>query len=63
MALSQELIGFLACPRCKGEVYSCIEVPGLICPACRLKYPVRDGIPVMLIEEADVVGGDQHANE
>jgi uncharacterized protein len=52
MALSPELLAILACPRCKGDVEPTGEGSFLVCPACRLKYPVCDGIPLMLIEEA-----------
>lgn len=55
MALSQESLNILACPRCKGEIRSSVDGAGLICPSCRLKYPVRDGIPVMLLDEAETV--------
>lgn len=63
MALLKELIELLACPRCKGEIRGSVDGSGLICPVCRLKYPVRDGIPVMLIEEAEVEKGDQRVDE
>lgn len=63
MALSKELLDHLACPRCKGEVRISVDGYGLICPACRLAYPVRDGILVMLVEEAEDYGADQHGNE
>lgn len=53
MALSNELLAVLACPGCKGEVRSAEDGSGLICPTCRLKYPIRDEIPVMLIDEAE----------
>ncbi|CAG0962421.1 Trm112 family protein [Geobacter sp.] len=56
MALSIDLLKILACPRCRGEVCSADDGSGLICPACRLKYPVRDGIPVMLADEAEHIG-------
>jgi len=40
----------LACPRCKGEL---VESGGeILCPACRLAFPVCDGIPVLLVEQA-----------
>jgi len=54
MPLSKKLLEVLACPKCKGELeYKCTEKEeSLICHKCRLLYPVRDGIPVMLIEEA-----------
>ncbi|ABA88511.1 protein of unknown function DUF343 [Syntrophotalea carbinolica DSM 2380] len=52
MAISQELLEILACPQCKGAVRQ-VEAPeSLICDRCCLKYPVEDGIPVMLVEEA-----------
>ena len=52
MALSQDLIDILACPRCKGDVHLNERKDGLICPACKLVYPIKDDIPVMLVEEA-----------
>ncbi len=56
MALSKELLDILACPRCKGELELLSGESGLICHACRLKYPIRDDIPVMLVEEAERFG-------
>ncbi len=52
MALSKELLEIIACPKCKGEVKLRGEGDALVCDACRLAYPVRDDIPVMLIDEA-----------
>ncbi len=56
MALSKELLDILACPQCKGELVLLADDSGLICHACRLKYPIRDDIPVMLVEEAERFG-------
>ena len=55
MALDKDLLDILACPQCKGELTLTPEQDGLICAACKLKYPVRDGVPVMLIDEAEPV--------
>ena len=52
MALSQELLDILACPKGKGDLHLNDKQDGLVCNACRLEYPVRDDIPIMLIEEA-----------
>lgn len=52
MALSKELKEILACPRCKGELEFREEKSEIHCKACRLAFPIRDDIPVMLIEEA-----------
>jgi uncharacterized protein YbaR (Trm112 family) len=56
MALSDELLAILACPRCKGTLCYLEEKPAFVCEACRLSYPVRDGIPVMLVDEAEHLG-------
>jgi uncharacterized protein YbaR (Trm112 family) len=56
MALSKNLLDLLVCPKCKGDIYLLEDNSGLVCPACRFKYPVRDDIPVMLIDEAEVLG-------
>lgn len=53
MALSEELLAILACPQCKGGLHYEQELPALTCNACRLRYPVREGIPVMLVDEAE----------
>ena len=56
MALSTELLEILVCPQCKGELHHLPAPEALECPACRLRYPVRDGIPVMLVDEAEKIG-------
>ncbi len=48
--IDRELLAILACPRCKGPVKA--DEEGLICEKCRLFYEVKDGIPIMLIDEA-----------
>ncbi len=55
MGIDAELLEILACPKCKGEIRLSEEEDGLICDACKLKYPIRDDIPVMLIEEAEKI--------
>jgi uncharacterized protein YbaR (Trm112 family) len=52
MALSKELLDILACPKCKGDIHLNQTEDGLVCDACRLMYPIKDDIPVMLIDEA-----------
>ncbi len=52
MALNKELLQILACPKCKGGLEPLPQEEGLKCAACGLVYPVREEIPVMLIDEA-----------
>lgn len=52
MNISQELLEILACPKCKGDVRLNEDETGLICDSCKLMYEIRDGIPIMLIDEA-----------
>lgn len=51
--IDEELLKILACPACKAQVK--LEGERIICQnkACGLRYPIRDGIPVMLIDEAE----------
>ena len=51
--LDDELLNILACPKCKGDLDYDRDNEVLICPQCRLKYQVKDDIPVMLIDEAE----------
>ena len=52
MTLSKDLLEILACPQCKGEIVPDEAHEQLFCHVGKLAYPVRDGIPVMLIDEA-----------
>ena len=64
MALDERLLAILACPEDKGPLYYLgddAETGGLYNPRLHRRYAVRDGIPVMLIAEADNVGEDEHA--
>jgi uncharacterized protein len=52
VALDERLLEILVCPACHGEVEYKERRHVVLCLACGLRYPVRDGIPVMLVEEA-----------
>ncbi len=52
MSLPAELLEILVCPKCHGELEYRHEPESLVCNACRLVYPVEEGIPIMLIDEA-----------
>ena len=52
MAISQELLDILACPKCKGDIYLNETKDGLVCDDCKLCYEIREDIPIMLIDEA-----------
>lgn len=54
MAISKELLEILRCPLCKEEVRLTPDGKGLKCVKCRRVYPIRDDIPVMLVEEATI---------
>ena len=54
MAISKELLEILACPVCKVEVRLTPNDTGLKCVQCHRVYPIRDDIPVMLIDEATI---------
>ena len=51
--LSKELLEVLACPKCKGELEYKKEKQKLLCRKCKLAYRIEEGIPVMLVEEAE----------
>ena len=55
MTVSPELLELLVCPRCKGPLDYREEESRLVCTACRLAYPVREDIPIMLVDEATPV--------
>ncbi|MFQ5866966.1 MAG: Trm112 family protein [bacterium] len=52
MTINKELLDILACPKCKGNVHLNEKEDGIICDSCKLIYPIRDDIPIMLIDEA-----------
>jgi len=54
MAISEDLLEILACPACKAKVELQADGKSLKCVECRRVYPIRDDIPVMLIDEATI---------
>ena len=49
--ISKELLEILACPICKESVK--LESEKLVCTKCKKRYPIKDGIPVMLVDQAE----------
>ena len=52
MAVDKSLIELLVCPACRADIEYKDRRNLIICTGCGLQYPVRDNIPVMLVEEA-----------
>ncbi len=60
--MDKQLLEILACPRCHGDLTLKQEDGkdvGLICVACALMFPIRDDIPIMLMEEAKTINKDE----
>ena len=60
MTLDAELLEILVCPNDRGELDYQQDPEILVCRTCGYRYPVRDGIPVMLIDEAATVDDEEH---
>ena len=54
MAIDEKLLEILACPACDDRPPVKLKGEKLVCEKCRRAYPIRDGIPVMLVEEAEI---------
>jgi len=54
MALNPKLLNILACPLCKTEVRLTADEKGLKCVTCQRVYPIKDDIPIMLIDESTI---------
>lgn len=57
--MDKKLLEILVCPLCKSPLYYDKGAQELICRADRLAFPIQDGIPVMLEEEARALGADE----
>jgi uncharacterized protein YbaR (Trm112 family) len=54
MPISKDLLEILVCPLCKAPVQLTANENGLKCVECKRVYPIRDDIPVMLVDEAKI---------
>lgn len=61
MPLDPRLLAVLACPEDKGPLYYFGDDGGLYNPRLQRRYVVREGIPVMLVDEAEAVSDEEHA--
>jgi len=50
--IDPQLLDILACPNCRGELRLDEEAAELVCTGCGYAYPIRDGVPTLLIDEA-----------
>ncbi len=57
--INKDLLDILVCPKCKGPLLLTENTIGLVCKKCLLLYEIRDDIPIMLIEEAKKLDGDE----
>ena len=57
--MDKRLLNILVCPLCKSPLHLDALKQELVCKADRLAYPIRDGIPVMLVDEARSVSSDE----
>ena len=57
--MDKTLLDILACPVCKGALQPNWQQQELICRFDRLAYPIRDGIPVMIEQEARMIPPDE----
>lgn len=51
--IKKELLDILCCPKCKGDLLYKPEENLLVCTSCGKQYEVKDGIPIMLVDETD----------
>jgi uncharacterized protein YbaR (Trm112 family) len=58
--MDPRLLEILVCPLCKGPLDYRKSQAELVCKACRLAYPIKDDIPVMLEDEARQLGPDEN---
>ena len=52
--ISKELLEILVCPACKSDIK--LEGDRIVCSKCMRRYPIKDDIPIMLIDEAEISG-------
>lgn len=60
MSVDRKTLNLLVCPVCKGRLVQSRKGDELVCLACRLAFPIRNGIPVMLEEEARRISLEEH---
>jgi hypothetical protein len=59
MTIPKDFLDILACPQCKSSLEPSESQDRLICRQCRVYYEIRDGIPILLVEEAKPLDSDE----
>ena len=60
MSLDPQLLEILACPQDKGPLLYFVDEAALYNPRLKRRYAIKDDIPIMLVDEAETVGDDEH---
>lgn len=53
--IDKKILEIIACPKCKGDLIYDEKKDRLICSNCKLAFPVKEGIPILIIEEAEKI--------
>jgi uncharacterized protein YbaR (Trm112 family) len=61
--LSQELLAMLRCPLNPSRTRLLLEEQHLVCERCRLKFPIKDGFAVLVVEEAELPAGCESTSQ
>ena len=61
--MDKKLLEILVCPVCKGKLVYRKDAGELVCKVDRLAFPIREGIPVMLVEEARELPADEEVDD
>ena len=57
--IDPQLLAIMQCPACAGELSERLEPPALVCESCGRAYAVENGIPIMLVDEAEPPSSDE----
>ncbi|HOK22476.1 MAG TPA: Trm112 family protein [Candidatus Hydrothermia bacterium] len=62
MPIPEKLLKFICCPKCKGDLEFDPVTDSLICKGCKARYPIKEGIPILVVEEAEPLDKSPDSN-
>ncbi len=63
MGIDTQVLDYVVCPKCKAALNYEVELDSLLCKTCKVKYPIVQGVPILLEEEANLLAGASSMNK